>query len=251
MRAVSSWEGPACGRSRRRDRNPRPPGSRSRWRRPAARSMRKAARQAPLPRRRRLDQPLTSGAAPGRRRRGPAARARGGWRAAPPPSGRGSGAAGARRRRRAARPRRPSRAAPRSASSRTGKRRSRISGSVRRELVMWVWTALAPSARARRAGAAADGLVVLPLGVAEGEVVHRALAVGHDAQRRDRGRRRRAGWSRRCRPPPPPAGAGSASSPPARRSCSGVRQPAFSGMSSSTRSGRHRARRRRRSRPGR
>ena len=30
-------------------------------------------------------------------------------------------------------------------STRTGKRRSRISGSVRRELVMWVWTALVPA----------------------------------------------------------------------------------------------------------
>ena len=34
------------------------------------------------------------------------------------------------------------------------------------------------------AGPAADGLVVLPVLVAEGEVVHRALAIGHDAQRR-------------------------------------------------------------------
>ena len=30
-------------------------------------------------------------------------------------------------------------------SSTTGKRLSNTSGSVRRELVMWVWTALAPS----------------------------------------------------------------------------------------------------------
>ena len=43
------------------------------------------------------------------------------------------------------RPRRPSRAGSRIRSSSTGKRVSRISGSVRRLLVMWVCTALVPS----------------------------------------------------------------------------------------------------------
>ena len=93
------------------------------------------------------DQTLGAGAAPRRRPPGPAARARGGWRAGRPPSGPGSGSGARRRRRRACAPSPPEPRRTANASTRTGKRRSRISGSVRRELVMWVWTALAPGAR--------------------------------------------------------------------------------------------------------
>ena len=73
-------------------------------------------------------------------------------------------------------------------SSRTGKRNSRISGSVRRELVMWVWTASA-AVEAGAVGedtgrrARADRLVVLIAVVAEGEVVHRALRRSERSQR--------------------------------------------------------------------
>src|SRR5690606_14467823 len=67
----------------------------------------------------------------------------------------------------------------------TGKRSSRISGSVRRELVMWVDAAGAVEAasviHAPCWGAGADGLVILILVIAEGEVVHRALRVGKRA----------------------------------------------------------------------
>jgi hypothetical protein len=47
---------------------------------------------------------------------------------------------------------------------------------------MWMWHGAGPVAVAGRAGPAADGLVVLAVLVAEGEVVHRALAAGHHAE---------------------------------------------------------------------
>ena len=68
-------------------------------------------------------------------------------------------------------------------SSRTGKRHSSTSGSVRRELVMWVCTTLDAVESRARAGAARDRLVVLVRVVAEREIVHRALRRREHAQR--------------------------------------------------------------------
>ena len=68
-------------------------------------------------------------------------------------------------------------------SSRTGKRNSSTSGSVSRELVMWVCTTRGAVEAGAGAGAAADRLVVLVARVAEGEVVHRALRRRHRAER--------------------------------------------------------------------
>ena len=71
----------------------------------------------------------------------------------------------------------------RNSSSSTGKRHSSTSGSVRRELVMWVWTASVPSKSGPAPEPPQIGLVILVAVVAEGEVVHRALGRGHDAER--------------------------------------------------------------------
>ena len=89
--------------------------------------------------------PVAAAARPASRPRRRTARTRRGWRASRPSSARGS-ARGARRRRRRDAGRAPP--LPRriaNASSRTGKRHSSTSGSVSRELVMCVCTALAPS----------------------------------------------------------------------------------------------------------
>ncbi len=67
----------------------------------------------------------------------------------------------------------------RNSSTSTGKRNSSTSGSVRRELVMWVCTASVPSKSRPGAGAAGDRLIILVPVVAEGEVVHRALRRRH------------------------------------------------------------------------
>jgi hypothetical protein len=100
-----------------------------------------------------------------------------------PSSAPGNARGGYHRRHRATGPRHPSWGESRSCPSCTGKRNSKTSGSVKRELVMWVCTTLVPLKPFTRTRTTRDGFVVLVGVVAKGEVVHRALACCHGAQR--------------------------------------------------------------------